>query len=235
MLTSKTAPEKKPVQTRNLERKFAGIPFMDAMAYGLGPADVTKYDLLPTGKDPEKLPDSTPCWRIELHPMSSRWKPIGIDIIGDIRLGRKGEIDIDLDSLDGVHNGISRKHLLIRPTKDNLFLIDLGSTNGTRLNGMFLSRSETRRLTHDDTLSLGTLNLKVKIIKQTTLSKLRAEVVRKHLQDSKPDSAAADDTNEEKTIQINRKHGEYPEGTSLWMISQFEKARYQYREIHKRN
>jgi two-component system cell cycle response regulator len=58
---------------------------------------------------------------------------------GTITLGRVGEVDIPINDL-----GISRKHCEILFHKDQAVLRDLGSTNGTFLNGKRVTEAELR-------------------------------------------------------------------------------------------
>jgi len=61
----------------------------------------------------------------------------GIDIVKDMTLvGRKEECDLRLD-----HKSISKIHCVIVKTDGLLLLRDLGSTNGTRVNGQRVRRA----------------------------------------------------------------------------------------------
>lgn len=46
--------------------------------------------------------------------------------------------------------GISRKHARIEKTEKGIYLMDLNSTNGTRINGEELKKNEKRRLMAED-------------------------------------------------------------------------------------
>src|ERR1700687_5276498 len=60
-----------------------------------------------------------------------------IDIVKDLVLvGRKEDSDIQLD-----HKSISKQHCVIVKTDGLLLLRDLGSTNGTRVNGQRVRRA----------------------------------------------------------------------------------------------
>src|SRR5437667_6989340 len=60
-----------------------------------------------------------------------------IEIIKDlIVVGRKEECDLRLD-----HKSVSKMHCVIVKTDGLLFLRDLGSTNGTRVNGQRVRRA----------------------------------------------------------------------------------------------
>jgi two-component system, cell cycle response regulator len=70
------------------------------------------------------------------------------DIKGTPVVGRGREADIRMQG-----DGISRKHVRLRVTGDKVFLEDLGSTNGTFVNG---ERVTTRLLEDGDKIQVGT-------------------------------------------------------------------------------
>jgi len=65
--------------------------------------------------------------------------------------GRMPECDITLND-----SNVSRRHAEIRATGDTFTLVDLGSTNGTKINGV---RVAERELIDGDELSFGTIRL----------------------------------------------------------------------------
>ncbi len=67
-------------------------------------------------------------------------------------LGRSRECDIVLDDA-----GVSRRHAEIRPTEDGWVLVDLGSTNGVRINDRALRGKHELRL--GDRIELGATEL----------------------------------------------------------------------------
>jgi CheY-like chemotaxis protein len=69
--------------------------------------------------------------------------------------------DIDLSPYRGIESGVSRRHAEIQAQEQHLLVVDLGSTNGTRLNGHRLLPHEPYRLRHGDTLSIGLAEMKV--------------------------------------------------------------------------
>ncbi len=69
--------------------------------------------------------------------------------------------DVDLGPFRGIESGVSRRHAEIQANEQHLLIVDLGSTNGTRLNGHRLIAHEPYRLRHGDTLSVGLAELKV--------------------------------------------------------------------------
>jgi hypothetical protein len=108
--------------------------------------------------------------------ISSRSAPRHIDLRPqlqqyEIMLGRKGESIgmtpfVDLGILQASELGVSRLHLALIYDKSSSTIqaYDLGSSNGTYLNGQKLHPNERRVLRHGDELRLGRLNLKINFL-----------------------------------------------------------------------
>jgi hypothetical protein len=69
--------------------------------------------------------------------------------------------DLDLSPYGATRLGVSRRHLMITKEDNILRVIDLGATNGTRLNGVPLRANQPHVLRIGDVLSLGHLFLTV--------------------------------------------------------------------------
>jgi len=112
----------------------------------------------------------TPIWRLRLDLASEPERQIGLDVNGEVILGRSiGEPEvIDLAPFDAASHGVSRHHLILRPTATHLYAIDMGSTNGTQRNGRPIGISSPARLVDGDTLTLGRLQLIVNVIGRPT-------------------------------------------------------------------
>jgi pSer/pThr/pTyr-binding forkhead associated (FHA) protein len=79
-----------------------------------------------------------------------------IELVKDLSLvGRKDECDIRLD-----HKSVSKQHCVIVKTDGLLLLRDLGSTNGTRVNGQRVRRAA---LLPNDQLGVASLRFKIHI------------------------------------------------------------------------
>jgi pSer/pThr/pTyr-binding forkhead associated (FHA) protein len=77
-----------------------------------------------------------------------------VDIVKDLTLvGRKGECDLCLN-----HKSVSKMHCVIVKTDGLLLLRDLGSTNGTRVNGQRVRRAA---LLPNDQLSIAGYKFRV--------------------------------------------------------------------------
>ena len=86
----------------------------------------------------------------------------------EFTLGRSAEgqpisPDIDLTPYRGYQMGVSRLHALIRLEGKKVLAMDLGSVNGTRLNGQKIPPHKPCALNHGDILTLGKLKLQVLI------------------------------------------------------------------------
>jgi dihydroxyacetone kinase DhaKLM complex PTS-EIIA-like component DhaM len=65
--------------------------------------------------------------------------------------------DLDLTPHGALEKGVSRIHAAIYRTEDTLTLVDMGSSNGTMLNGHRLVRDQPRVLRDGDEIRLGKL------------------------------------------------------------------------------
>lgn len=142
------------------------------------PRAVLSTDMLRTRVDYTRVPVSSKSsrtlkkvWRIVLAHPDPRRDVMGLEIYDDVVFGRGGgpkkdAPDKDLSVFDALERGVSRRHALLRPTRKQLFLIDMGSLNGTMVNGVPQSVGMARAIKHNDTLSLGDLHLTIKIMRR---------------------------------------------------------------------
>lgn len=86
-------------------------------------------------------------------------KHVSIRIEKEVILGRNAKESkdpmLDLTSLGGFQMGISRRHAKIRRAETGYEIIDLGSTNGTWLNGQRLAPEKPYPLTNGAQVQLG--------------------------------------------------------------------------------
>jgi CheY-like chemotaxis protein len=110
----------------------------------------------------------TPPWAIRFEingqSLSLRLAAQGRAFIGRADPDNNYYPEIDLGPFGAVEKGVSRRHAEIRSNEQHLLVIDLGSTNGTRLNGHRLLANEPYRLRHGDTLEIGMTKLKVQFV-----------------------------------------------------------------------
>lgn len=69
--------------------------------------------------------------------------------------------EVDLTSYAAYRLGVSRRHALLRQSDHHLQLVDLGSSNGTTVNGVRLAPHQPRTLRDGDEVMLGKMSLRV--------------------------------------------------------------------------
>jgi len=69
--------------------------------------------------------------------------------------------DVDLTPFAGYRMGVSRKHAALRQAESRLDLWDLGSSNGTYLNGVKLSAHHPNRIKDGDEIRLGQMVVRI--------------------------------------------------------------------------
>lgn len=84
----------------------------------------------------------------------------------EFTLGRVSEAqpimpDIDLTPYQAYANGVSRLHAVLKREGSRVFVMDLGSSNGTYLNGKRLQPNADQTLNHGDMLALGKLKIQI--------------------------------------------------------------------------
>jgi pSer/pThr/pTyr-binding forkhead associated (FHA) protein len=89
---------------------------------------------------------------------------------GQLILGRLDSNDeytvlkIDTENVDDM--GISRLHAALLPLESGIQIEDIGSTNGTRLNGQVLTRGRSYPVNHKDRIELGRLTVTLHVVKK---------------------------------------------------------------------
>ena len=118
--------------------------------------------------DAKSDPDAQP-WSVIFQVNTSEPKIVGVDIKGVTVVGRaepddKEQPDFDLTPYGAFSHGVSRRHAILMPTAQGLTLIDLGSTNGTWLNGRNLKHGQRYRIRTGDYIEFGTLRMDVRLV-----------------------------------------------------------------------
>lgn len=90
-----------------------------------------------------------------------------IPIKGNTTVGRNSEgeapdVDFDLTPFGAYHFGVSRRHAIISLNEGFLYLEDLHSTNGTRINGFQLTPRQKYRLRDGDEVEFARLRTIIK-------------------------------------------------------------------------
>jgi hypothetical protein len=111
-------------------------------------------------------PASTPVnsW-ISLHLMDSG-KILPLASRNEFTLGRLSEgqpimPDIDLTPYQAYASGVSRLHAVVKRDSNRVMVMDLGSSNGTYLNGRRINPHVEESLSHGDIVALGKLKIQV--------------------------------------------------------------------------
>lgn len=85
--------------------------------------------------------------------------------MGRISEGQPIMPDIDLSPFQAYAAGVSRLHAVIKRAGNSVIFMDLGSANGSSLNGNRLSPNAEQFLHHGDIIALGKLRIQVLIDK----------------------------------------------------------------------
>jgi len=112
-------------------------------------------------------------WVIEFRVVGTA-ATLQIQVHENMMIGRadpqKGVIPaVDLSPHNGQGLGVSRQHAIILVKDNRIFIKDLGSVNGTRLNGSALAPQNEYRLRHGDELTIGQIKLQVRFIVVPTI------------------------------------------------------------------
>lgn len=108
-----------------------------------------------------------PTWRITFSMTFDSTQKINLDVNGEVALGRNTDPTTAIfDPNQADQFGVSRRHGLLRPTENHLYLLDLGSTNGTSVNGHSIGVNVPYSLTNGDIIRLGRLEFVLKIIQR---------------------------------------------------------------------
>jgi hypothetical protein len=81
--------------------------------------------------------------------------------LGRSENGGASRVDVDLSRYDAFDNGVSRTHAAIHVADDKLMIVDMGSANGTFLNGQQLEPRQPLVLRDGDEICLGRLVTRV--------------------------------------------------------------------------
>jgi pSer/pThr/pTyr-binding forkhead associated (FHA) protein len=132
----------------------------------------------PAYHDPSRDPDPLPNADLDVEPAQiDPQAPIHLQILSSGRilplngrveftLGRVNEgqpiiPDVDLGPHGGFEEGVSRLHASIQMAHAGATLTDLGSVNGTSINGQKILQHIPHPITHGDVVTLGKMRIKV--------------------------------------------------------------------------
>ena len=81
--------------------------------------------------------------------------------LGRLSEGQPIMPDIDLTPYQAYASGVSRLHVVVKRETNRIIIMDLGSSNGTYLNGRRLNPHAEETLNHGDVIALGKLKIQV--------------------------------------------------------------------------
>ncbi|PKO03571.1 MAG: hypothetical protein CVU43_02265 [Chloroflexi bacterium HGW-Chloroflexi-5] len=106
---------------------------------------------------------------ISLHLVESG-KVIHLSDKKDFTVGRAVEgqsilPDVDVSAYDAFSLGVSRMHVSLRILNGEVYVMDLGSSNGTKINGQKIVQHVEYSVSHGDLITLGRLKMQVLLIR----------------------------------------------------------------------
>jgi hypothetical protein len=146
-------PEKDKLETDPLE-----VAHIQWLGKAHGPQAINMMDLPGTGPLSVRL----------IIRRRARKRELEVSLVKPARLGRSDPgqnifPEIDLSDDLALESGVSREHACIFAQGRTLMVEDLGSTNGTFLNGKRLDPYIPEKLNHGDQLQLGKLLIEVRL------------------------------------------------------------------------
>lgn len=141
----------------------------------LGADEVLKIDDTTGHGSPVKSKPETPAsddqlWQIVFQMLENDTRSITVRVDRANVIGRLDkddpaiEADLDLGPYSGAELGVSRQHAILMPNAEGLWLVDLDSTNGTWINGLYLQPGMKYRLRNGDVIDFGSLRVLVRVI-----------------------------------------------------------------------
>jgi hypothetical protein len=109
-----------------------------------------------------------PAWRLQFKIGD---KKILLDMDEIIMVGRTADgeeakgLNLDLSSFGAYQNGVSRQHAAITRHEGGLYIEDLGSTNGTRINGFQLTPRRKYRLRDGDEVEFARIRALIRFVR----------------------------------------------------------------------
>lgn len=92
-------------------------------------------------------------------------------VIGRRDVATGTQPDVDLTSYAGYRMGVSRRHALIQLKDGHLEITDLGSSNGSKLNGVVMAANRPFPVRDGDEITLG--NMKMRVIFQNGTQRIK--------------------------------------------------------------
>lgn len=145
-------------------------PFVDDGQLEMAYESVSPQETEPAPPPADITPGRAgPAWRLLLHVSGPQASTVGLDIWRVTVLGRADPMsafrpDLDFAPYGAMRHGVSRRHALVRPGDNDLYIIDQSSTNGTWVNGQRLLPGRDFPLSDGDAIELGALRMTLRIV-----------------------------------------------------------------------
>ncbi|EKD88355.1 MAG: FHA protein [uncultured bacterium] len=142
-----------------LNTRMINKPVEESLISDLGVNAIPTRKIIQKPKDPN----------ISLHLVESG-KVIHLSEKKDFTLGRAVEgqsilPDVDLSAYEAFSLGVSRMHVSLRILNGDVYVMDLGSSNGTKINGQKIVQHVEYSISHGDLVTLGRLKVQVLLIR----------------------------------------------------------------------
>lgn len=126
--------------------------------------------IVPSGSQQESAASDEQHWRIGLSPAGNVEGGLALELRGDVVIGAGKEagagVDVNLEEWQGSARGVSVRHVMLRPTQNKVFIMDLRSGSGTSINGLPLGVGWAYALQNNDLITLGYLNVRYRVLQQ---------------------------------------------------------------------
>lgn len=106
-------------------------------------------------------------WRLRIDLSFDSSRPLAMDLNDELVIGRGEDAPgfmCAFDYTEAEQLGVSRQHAMLRPTASKLYIIDMGSTNGTWLNGRSIGVNMPYSLSNGDRITLGRMECILTIV-----------------------------------------------------------------------
>lgn len=149
--------------------QLAALDFLNTRMMNRGADSTLEKDLGSNSLRTQKIIKKQKDPNISLHLVESG-KVIHLSDKKDFTLGRAVEgqsilPDVDLTPYDAFSQGVSRMHTSLRIMNGDVYVMDLGSSNGTKINGQKTVAHVEYLIGHGDLVTLGRLKVQVLLIR----------------------------------------------------------------------
>jgi pSer/pThr/pTyr-binding forkhead associated (FHA) protein len=109
-------------------------------------------------------------WRIILYiGKTETVTPLHLEVSVPLTIGRADLVEghvpgVDLGPFGAQDAGVSRRHAVLWGTEDGLYVRDLGSTNGTLVNGFKLQPKMSYKLRNGDRIEVGQMQCTLQVV-----------------------------------------------------------------------